>query len=651
MLSNSQEPPILVQLSALPHKAEAKQQIEHVSSSAAETQLIFRFGSPCSPWQRPHSIHQDAVLLQVCYQSSTQHTCGEASSNGRHIVHMPLPCSTPCWLSLYRSGKHLQLYSTSEHKQGQQQNPHFLFELQHDSFSCLQPHQCWLMEGPVIILHVQQEQLLFLDPAAAHVELASADAVSSGAPDSNCSAGTSHVVTQLDLDLPSNEILDCVDQEFMQQSTETRSPSAVPVLQLVAGSHTSCRRLTAVQPWRLLHCHAAAAGVQLLLGMQVAVAPDDARTQHHHYHHHYQQQQQEMLSLLVWLEVKDYAAAPAVAAVAPSAAAAAAEVNCPDMEVLHCWSTVWPNAPICAAMLHDQQQHQQLIAIANSTGALQLLSCNLQQPKQQQTCTAKLAAGQSSSTLQLRACGNVTGTPESIYMLRQVVAAGGVHRNVVCILHALSNSSRVTTAPKCVTLLVQQGDELQAIAQVPDAAAVVVPGRSAPLGLLCPWQQEQQQQQQWDGPQLHQAKAADDSALQLAALILQTEPVANNLEQQVMGLNCYAKLDRSSETPAVPQAIGLLQQMPPVLQQLQQQGETSAVPAAKAAASNELRSLQTMLSVLQARWQQGEVACGMVTGAMRHRGRTCTNLDRVCLSTGWLSRDLCSSSLTESCRM
>jgi hypothetical protein len=582
--------------------------------------------STISGWEQ---ISGHIQLMHICQQPGT--ICDD---RGLSLSYLQMHCQ-PCWLLLCKRGSTLQLLAAHNSKQQrvqqqqkQQLSVSLLAEFEHDCFEQLEQPQCWLAPGPRLLLQPEPEQLLLIAPAAAAADAAHGANASS-------SAGCADEWQLLELDLSAEQLLSCLHQEQLASMVSTEAAGNLP---LQADFTSICQRHAfngnsrdgllhaAAGPLKVLHFGQAtqdSSSAQLLVSLPVAETTHrgtvDSRKQ----------------ALLLWLEVQLSSSEPmgpaptaAAAAAAASAGVAAdaadgqeAYVHVPGLRVLCCYATGWQDTPACAAVhaattssvyafgAADATAWRQSIAVGSSSGDVQLLQVSsrllaAQQRHQQGFWVAQELSNSSSCFCMLQAQAKLVGPVESITQLAQVYVAGAVQHNVLAVLHGAGEPG--SSSSSSVSLLVQQAGQLQVVAAVQGAAALMAPSCS-PAGLLCPWQQQQQQSSS-------NTTVLDSNALQLAALVVldQQHLVAAELGEQdgkqaslSSALDCYARLPSGSAAGQLPGAVvGLLQCLPPG-QQIAAAAGTNNEKLAATSSLNELRGLQAMHAALEARWQQG----------------------------------------------
>jgi hypothetical protein len=588
--------------------------------------LLEAQSSSISRWEQ---ISGRSQLLRVCQQPAAGCDSLGASYNSNLQA-----CCLPCCLLLCKSDSTLQLLAIDSSQkvqtnQQQLQQPlvRLLAEFEHDSFQQLEQQQCWLAAGPLLLLQPEPEQLLLIAPAA--------DAAAASAGAGACgSAGAAQDWQLLELDLPEEQLLACLHQEHLASMIATRAAADVPLQissdwqQHLQSSSSNGLQHVASGPLQVLHVGQGMQGsssVQLLVSLPVAAAPTRARMG------------SAQQSLLFWIEVHVSSSdGMAQAAAAAAGIADGVEIHAPTegLHIMCCYALGWQESPACAAVGagcassagaaaagHAAAAWQQHVALGSSSGDVQLLQVCSRQLSVQQLQLGQLVShssgSSSSSSLSCmhQAAGRVPGPVTSIAQLAAACLAGAVQHDVLAVLHDVAEQGAST-----VSLLVQQGEQLQVVATVQGAAALLTPSCS-PVGLLCPWQQQQVAVQSAAESTAAGGAVLDSNALQLAALIiLDSQHTAQALDKQdsqqalhATGLDCYAWLPAGSVHGQLPgSVVGLLRCLPLNLHAAAAAATAAGSEAERQAATgswNELRGLQAMLAALEARWQQGAECC------------------------------------------
>jgi hypothetical protein len=618
LLHSSQgEQPALLALTASTEQQSQQQHQQGCVTLIAENSTI-------NGWEQ---ISGRSQLLRICQQPG-----GGCDGLGCGLAQLQPHCQPGCLL-LCKQGSTLQLLAVDGSQQQQLQPAvRLLAELEVDFLKDLEQQQCWLAPGPLLLLQPDAEQLLLLSPAAA--------AGTAAATGVNSSSEGAVEWQLLELDVPAEQLLACLQQEVLVSMLATGAAGDVSLLashtqswdQQAFDSSSREPHHTAAGPLHVLHFGQAkqdSSSAQLLISLPVAASSRSGTAS------------SVQQSLLLWLEVQLSSSehmAPAASTVAAAAAADLADGQegqtpepAPALRVLCCYGTGWRDMPTCAAVhapalpnacelaAADATAWQQHLAIGSSSGDVQLLqiSCRPMPAQHQQQQHGTVASPQfdssssssSSCICELQAAAKLPGPVYSIAQLAQVYVAGAVQHDVLAVLHGTAEIG--SSSSSCVSLLVQQAGQLQVVAAVQSAAALLAPSCSS-MGFMCPWQQHQQQQQ-FGSSRDTGATMLHSDALQLAALVL-----LNHSQQgaETTGLASYAWLDPDNARHQMPGAVvGLLRCLPPGHQTAAAVAAGSGKEGLAAAGScNELRGLQSMLAALEARWQQGKCCCYQGSG-------------------------------------
>ncbi|KAF8058102.1 hypothetical protein HT031_005762 [Scenedesmus sp. PABB004] len=353
--------------------------------------------------------------------------------------------------------------------------------------------------------------------------------------------------------------------------------SAAELLRCATAAHPGaalgCAPAAAAPAWRLLHASLRDGGgaTRLLVSLplaRVGGSPDTA------------QQQQQQQTVLVRVDVQLGGEQPPAGA---HDSAAPPRVAC-----LH--ATGWRDVSACAVASCSDGTAGQRVAVGSEGGAVQLLLVT-------SAAATAAAGGGGGAACDLQAtCDGLPGPIRAIEHLQRVHAGGAVQRDALAVLHAAGGACATLT----VTLLAQQGQRLQPVAAVRGAAGLLSPAASC-LAMLAPWQPAQQ---------ATVAAAVAGGALQLAAVVLLDGGAGD--EPDTEGLDCMALLPAqgAADCGAPGPLLGLLAQPPPG--QPQEQPEQL-----EQAAANELRGLQAMHAVLEARWQQESLELSALQGRLQ----------------------------------
>jgi hypothetical protein len=509
-------------------------------------------------------------------------------------------------VALFKDGCKLSLCSVVQ--QAATAQSHLIAEFEHEGFAELEACDCHVLPGPLVLLQPEPGQLLVLlraSPAAA----ASAATVQAGGWDDVEAPSMAEPAWQLlQLSLPVETVIQAAVQHCPHLQL---GPLAYGLHSSRGATGAGC--LTAAGPWQLLHANSMQQGMlQLLLAVPVA-GPGP---------------QQEAV-LLCQLLVNTF----------QDVGTAADQVN-RGMKVTWCQLLDWPATPSCAAVwgpsnhpvftASSTSQHH-LAAVGSHAGDLLVL--DLQDASSSSDAAAACCLEQHQQQLQrdskggVAAAGRVSGAVEAIVHLPHVYACGACHDDVLAVLHkrqagpvGSSSSREGRESSMDVSLLrLQAGGQLQELTVTQGALGLCAPAHS-PLGLLCPTKHHQLQ---------HDAAVGDQSAIQLAAVIVLSsssgskQTAAWGDSAAASSLGAHAWLDPSQAAGLPWQLLGILATAPHA-----SIPHTESAMAAAGAVNNsgtdaaglgvqdsaELRGLQAMLSVLEGRWQQGELG-------MRRLGR------------------------------
>jgi hypothetical protein len=404
--------------------------------------------------------------------------------------------------------------------------------------------------------------------------------------------GTAEPAWQLvELDLPADAVL---------QAAVKHCPRIQPEL-LAYGVDGSSSTVGGGQ-WQLLHSSSTQYGMLQLL-LAVPVAGQGAR-------------QEAAVLCLLHVDAWHHAAA-------------AASCGNHGVKVVGCQLLPWPALPSCAAAWGPYSHPvatgpcsspHQSAAVGSQAG--EVLVMDLQDSSSSSAwvcCPQQHQQMQAHGERGVIATGRVSGAVEDMIHLPHVYACGACHADVLAVLHkrqagSVSSSStrQGRESSMDVSLLrLLAGGQLQELTVIQGALGLCAPVHS-PLGLLCPTMQQQLQRP---------AAVADQSAPQLAAVIVLSsssrskQTAAQGVSAAAGGLGAHVWLDPNQAAGLPWPLLGILATQPDA-----SIPHTGCAVSAAGAVSNgtdaagpgvqdsaELQGLQSMLSVLEERWQQGEL--------------------------------------------